>query len=71
MENNWITEEKIVLLETDMQKLLVQLRTASQMDETTFGFIQEVRGALAKIAGLHTTLAGWEVLLEAMWGKNR
>lgn len=66
MENNRITEEKIALLETEMQTLLAQLRTASVMDGTTFSFFQEVRGAKRKITGLHTALAGWEVLIEGI-----
>lgn len=68
---NWITEEKIGLLEKDMQALITELRKASQTeDETTFDFIQVIRSADAKCNGLHTTIAGWQVLLGAILGRR-
>lgn len=62
----WITEEKIVLLEYDMNRVIDQLHEAARLSPNSADYQCEIEGVQAKIRGLHTTLTSWEMLIEAL-----
>lgn len=57
-----ITSEKVDALEKEILALLVTLRSAQELDETTFVFFHQVRRANRLAEEVHTALAGWEEL---------